>query len=144
MRVDEAPVADICLGIGHGPREPPQDHAHENDGTAPHVCLPRVVRFFAEHLGSKVWIAADDARSLGLRFARVVEDRRRSKVDKLHDIRGGHDAVVEFQIAVRKPDGVQVFNAIADLAEDAVNLRPTHLARHHNAEEVVRSIFHDL
>jgi len=73
-----------------------------------------------------------------------VEDGSSAKVDQFDDIRLGHDAVVEFEVTVRKSDGVEILDAVAYLTEYAVDLWPTHLARHDDAKEIKRRIFHDL
>jgi len=39
---------------------------------------------------------------------------------------------------------VEVFDAVADLAEDAVYLWAAHFTRHDDAEEIKGSIFHNL
>ena len=78
------------------------------------------------------------------RFARVMEHGRRPKVNELDDIVRRHYTVVELDVAVGEPELVQVVNAVAYLAEDAVHLWPTHLAGHDDTEEVVRRVLHHL
>lgn len=77
-------------------------------------------------------------------FAGVVEDGSGTKVDQFNNIRRSHNAVIEFEVTVGKSDGVEIFDAVAYLAEYAVDLRPAHLATHDDAEEVKGGIFHDL
>ncbi len=45
---------------------------------------------------------------------------------------------------MRESDRVKVFDAIADLAEDAVNFRSAHASRHHYREEIEWRILHHL
>lgn len=144
VRLDERAEAGVVLGVGDLPGEAAEDHAHENDGDAPHVRLAGVVALRGEHLGREVRVAADDARRERRLLARVVEHRRGAKVDQLHDVVRGHDAVVELQVAVREAQRVQVLDAVADLAEDAVYLGARHAAGHDDAEEVVRRVLHHL
>lgn len=73
-----------------------------------------------------------------------MENGGGTKVDQFDDIGGGHDAVVKFEVAVRKPDRMQIFDAVTYLTEYAVDLGAAHFTRHDNAEEVKRGIFHDL
>jgi hypothetical protein len=77
-------------------------------------------------------------------LSRVMEYSSCAEVDKLYDIIGAHYTIVEFQIAVRYANFMEIFYAIANLAKDAVNFRTAHFARHDDGEEVVRSKFHDL
>ena len=73
-----------------------------------------------------------------------MEDGRSTEIDEFDDIAFRHDAVIKLEITVSEADRVQILHAIAYLAENAVNLRSTHLAGHDDTEQVERRILHDL
>ena len=45
---------------------------------------------------------------------------------------------------MRETERVQIFHAIADLTEDAVDLRARHAAGHDDTEQIIRRVLHDL
>lgn len=144
MCSDEGFEAGIGLGVGDLPREPAKDHAQKDNSHGPDIGLAWVIGLVAEHLGRKVGIATNDARCRGVRFAWVVEYGGGTKIDELDGIAFSHDAVVKFQVAVGKAHFVKIFNTIADLPEDTVDLRSTHFSRHDDGKEVEWSELHDL
>lgn len=73
-----------------------------------------------------------------------MEDGSCAKIDKFDNVVGGHDTVIKFEVTMGEADRVEVVNAFANLAEDAVDLRTAHLLRHDNTKEVVGSILHHL
>jgi len=73
-----------------------------------------------------------------------MENSGRAKVYEFNYVVRGHDAIVELQIAVGQTNLVQVLNTVADLPKHAINFGTGHLARHDDAEKIVRCIFHDL
>jgi hypothetical protein len=142
--IDECAVTSIGLRIRNCPWEPSQHHAHKNDSHTPYVCLPGVIGVRIQHLRRQIWVTANDAGRHRMCFARVMEDGSGAKVDQFNNIRRSHNAVIKFEVSVSEADGVQIFDAIAYLAEYAVDLRSTHLATHDDAEEVKGGILHDL
>ena len=134
----------IGLGVWNFPREATQNHAKENDGETPDISLARVVCFSVQNLWCEIRVATDYAGSRSVGLARIVEDGRCAKVDKLDDVIRGHDAVIEFEVAVSEAHLVEILDTVANLAEDAVYFWPTHLARHDDGEEVKGCEFHDL
>lgn len=134
MSMHVCPIAGIVLWIGDSPWEPSKDHTHENDGYAPHVRLARVVILLREDLWGEVGIAADDAVGHDEFLARVVENCSSAEIDELDDVVGGHDTVVEFQVAVCETHAVEVRDTLDDLAEDTIDLWSAHLARHDDAK----------
>ena len=79
-----------------------------------------------------------------LLLERVAEYHGGAKVDELEDALVVHAAVVELQVAVGEPHGVEVVDAGAYLLEAAVDLAAGHLSRHHDCEEVHGQVLHDL
>jgi len=73
-----------------------------------------------------------------------MEDSGSTKIDKLNDVIGRHDAVIELEITVSETHLMEILNAIADLTEDTVDFRPTHFTRHNNAEQIKGCILHNL
>lgn len=128
VSVNECPKTGICLGVRDLPGKPPQNHAQEDDGYAPDISLPRIIRFLAKDLRSKVWVTANDTSCRGMSLAWVVENSRSAKVDELDDVIRGHDAIVKLEVAVSEAHLVEVLNAVANLAEYAVNFWPAHFS----------------
>jgi hypothetical protein len=128
VSVHEGLEAGISLGVWDLPGKPPKDHAQEDDGDTPNISLPRIIRFLVEDFWGKVGIATDDPRRWCMRLARIVENGGSAKVNKLDDVIRRHDAVIELEITVGKTHLMQVFDPIADLTEDTVDFRTTHLS----------------
>ena len=144
MGGDKRPEAGVGLGVRDSPGEATQDHAHEDDGYAPHIGLPRVVGLICQHFRGEVWVGADNATSFSKLLSRVMKDGSCAKIDKLDNVGCCHDAVIKFEIAVSEADRVKVINTFADLAEDAVDLGAAHLLGHDDAKKVIRCILHNL
>jgi len=144
MSIDKSLEAGIILGVGDLPGEPPKDHAQEDDGDTPDIRLPRIIRLLGENLWGEVGITADNARGWCERLARIMEDSGSTKIDKLNDVIGRHDAVIELEITVSETHLMEILNAIADLTEDTVDFRPAHFTRHNNAEQIKGCILHNL
>jgi len=73
-----------------------------------------------------------------------MENSGGTEVDKLYNVVVCHDTIVEFEVAMSETHFVEVFYAIAHLAEDTVNFGTTHFARHDDREEIKRSKLHNL
>lgn len=77
-------------------------------------------------------------------LAWIVENGSSAKVDELDNILFSQDAVVQLKISVCKTHLVEVFYAIANLTEYAVNFWTTHFPSHYDRKEVVGSKLHNL
>lgn len=130
--------------FGNFPREAAEEHAEEDDGETPYVCFSRIVGLVVEDFGGEIGIAAYDASGRSVRLAGIMEDSGGTKVDKLYDVVVCHDTIIEFEVAVSEAHFVEVFYAVAHLAEDTVDFWTTHFARHDDREEIKRSKLHNL
>lgn len=144
MGVNKRLKAGVVLGVGDLPGKPPKNHTQENDGDAPDVRLSGIIIFSVEDLWSEIRIAANDTGGWCMCLAGIVEDSCSTEIDEFNDVVGCHDAIVELEVTMSKTHLMEVFNAITNLAEYAIDLWSAHLSRHDNAEKVERSIFHDL
>ncbi len=100
----------IGLGVWNFPREATQNHAKENDGETPDISLARVVCFSIQNLWGEIRVATDYTGSRSVGLARIVEDGRCAKVDKLDDVIRGHDAVIEFEVAMSEAHLVKILD----------------------------------
>lgn len=73
-----------------------------------------------------------------------MEDSGGAEINKLDDVVISHNTVIELEVAMSKAHLVEVLDAIAYLAKDAIDLWATHSTRHDHAKQIIRSILHDL
>lgn len=131
MGIDKCPETCVVLGVGALPREATKDHTEENNGHAPYVRLPGIIFILVQHLGGKIGITTHDTLGFGMcSLAGIVEDSRSAKIDDLDYVVGGHDTIVELEVTMCQTEGVEIFDAVAYLTEDAVDFGTTHLSRH--------------
>jgi len=142
--IDKGPETGVRLGIRDLPRETAEDHAHEDDGNTPNVSLTWVIVFLREDFWGQIRVGAHDTGRPLLSLSRIVKDGCGAKVDELDNVIRGHDAIIEFEIAMCQSHLVQILDTVADLSEHTINLWATHLAGHDDTKEVVWGIFHDL
>jgi hypothetical protein len=144
VSVNESPETGIGFRIGNLPWEPPEDHAHEDDGDAPDISLSGVIGLAGEDFRGEVRIAADDTGGRCMCFTGVMEYSGGSEINELDDMFWSHDAVVKFEITVGEAHFVKVFDTITYLAKYAVDLWAAHLARHDDAKEIKGGVLHNL
>lgn len=142
--MDKATEIDVRFGLWNLPRKATQCHAKEYHSNPPHIRLLRVVWLTAEDFWCQIRIRANNTSGLCWSFARVMEHGCRAKIDELDNIFFRHNTIVQLEITMGQSHAVQVIDTVNNLACDTINFRPGHLARHDNAKEVIRSIFHDL
>jgi len=100
MSIDKSLEAGIILGIGDLPGKPPEDHAQEDDSDTPHIRLPRIIRLLGENLWGEVGVTTNNTRGRCKRFPRIMEDSGSTEIDKLNDVIGRHDTIIELEITV--------------------------------------------
>lgn len=144
MSVNKGLEGRIGFWIGDFPWEPSEDHTHENNGYAPNIRLPRVIRLTVENLRGEVGITANHTSSWSVGFTRIMKNGSSAKIDELDDIVWGHDAIIKLEVTVGQAHFVKIFNTVTNLTKYAVDLRAAHLCRHDDAEEIKWSVFHDL
>ena len=144
MSVNKGLEAGICFRIGNLPWEPSKDHAHENDGYAPNIGFPGVIRLAIENLRSEVGITSNHTRGRSMSFTRVMKNGSSAEIDELDNIIWSHDAIVKLEVTVGKAHFMKIFDAVTYLAKYAVDLRAAHFGRHDDAEEIEGSVLHYL
>lgn len=87
MGVDKGSEAGIRLLVRNLPREPPKNHAQENNSDTPDVSLAGVVFFAAKNLWGKIGITADDSGGRSMCFPGVMEHGGSTEIDKFDNIR---------------------------------------------------------
>jgi hypothetical protein len=144
MSVNKGPKAEIGFRIGNFPWEPSEDHTHENDGYAPNIRLPRVIRLTAENFRREVGVTADHTSGWSVGFTGIMKNGSSTEINELDDVVWGHDAIIKLEVTVGKAHFVKIFYTVTNLTKYAVDLRAAHLCRHDDAEEIKRSVLHDL
>lgn len=134
----------VRLVIGDLPRESTENHAHEDDGARPDIGQSWIVLALAENLRRQIRIRADNTSRRNLVLARVVENSGRTEINEFDNVFRSHDTVIKLQISVSKTHRMKVVDTVDNLAEDTIDFRTRHLARHDNREQVIRCVLHDL
>ena len=138
-------VGWVNIGARNAPWEAAEAHADVDDGKRPEIREARVVgRNGIMLLRGDIRVrAADAGGAVDPVGERIAENKGTAKIDNFEDTAGGHNQVVELEVAVSKARGVQVGEAFEGLAPETLDLHLREATSLDKGKKVVGSVLHD-